>query len=197
MLARMPVTVTSSNTSLDVVASAACSGAGIAEAKPAAASSHAARTVVREFEMDIRRSASGCPLPWVRFDLFTDYSPNKPVYVPIATRFVRNIGFFLPINPLSNSFVRVYCNPLPCQGGCIRIHCRSGGPVHKMFLIMIALVTGDRRRGRRIIARGLRRKARENQQFSLEVRRCAQHRCVASRRLRPRQAIPRAHPAVT
>jgi hypothetical protein len=91
----MPVTVIASIDS--VASSAARSGAGIAEAKAAAASSHAARRVVPELNMDMRRFPSGRPLIRVRFDLFTDYSPIKPVYAPIATRFVRNIGFFLPI----------------------------------------------------------------------------------------------------
>ena len=107
---------------------------------PAAASSHATRPVALELNMEIRRFPSGCPLIWARFDLFTDYSPNKPVYAPIATRIVRNIGFFSPINSLSNYFPTVYCNPLSCQGGCIRIHCRLAGQVHKMLLILISLV---------------------------------------------------------
>jgi chitinase len=42
--------------------------------------------------------------------------------LPLPTEFVRNIGFSLSTNSLDNSFMAVYCNPLRCQGGCIRIH---------------------------------------------------------------------------
>jgi hypothetical protein len=41
----------------------------------------------------------------------------------IGTRFVRDIGYFPPINPPDGSFMGVYCNPFGCQAGCIRIHC--------------------------------------------------------------------------
>jgi hypothetical protein len=67
-----------------------------AATRPAAASSDAARLVVLGLKVDMRRFTSGPPMIWVRFDLFTDYSPIKPVYASIATRFVRNIGFLSP-----------------------------------------------------------------------------------------------------
>src|SRR5260370_29608005 len=72
ILARMPVTVTSSSGS-----SAALSCTGSAATKQTLASSHAARPLPLGFNLDTRRLTSGRPLKWGRFDFFTDYLPNQ------------------------------------------------------------------------------------------------------------------------
>jgi hypothetical protein len=61
------------------------------------------------------------------------FTPQSSQFMHPLPRDSCAISAFISQSTFGNSFVTVYCNPLPCKGGCIRIHCaRSQG--HKMLM---------------------------------------------------------------